>query len=315
MAGEGSTVMNTSEVTASGACPECNGRLVPDANETVCNECGLVATVDRIDRGPEWRSFPDDGRNPERTGAPLTRSRHDRGLSTEIGHSSRTRLTGRKRRRLARMRRHHNRARIATKADRNRVYAFTEIRRLVGALELPETLRDQSCVLFESAQNEDLIRGRSLEGFAAAAVYATCRTASVTRTVGEIVAEAKASERELKTAYDALNRELGLPTGPIDPAEFLPRFSTRLELDPTVERRARELATWASEEELAVGKDPSGVAGACLYAAAQELGADLTQQAAADVADVTPVTLRSTYYDLREESAAGSDSATSSESC
>jgi transcription initiation factor TFIIB len=58
-----------------------------------------VVSEDRIDRGPEWRSFADDDTNPERTGAPLTRSRHDRGLSTEIGRS--TKLKGRKRRQFA----------------------------------------------------------------------------------------------------------------------------------------------------------------------------------------------------------------------
>ena len=291
-----------SKATGPDGCPECSSRLVSSVDETVCSECGLVVVADRIDRGPEWRSFPDDDRSPERTGAPLTRSRHDRGLSTEIGHDTRMRLTGRKRRRLARMRRHHNRARIATKAERNCVYAFTEIRRLVSALELPESLRDQSCVLFESAQKEDLIRGRSLEGFAAASVYATCRTGAVSRTIGEIVAEAKATDRELKTAYDALNRELGLPTGPIDPAEFIPRFATQLGLDAEVERRARSYAALASDDELDIGRDPSGVAAACIYAATQDLDDGLTQRAAAETAGVTPVTLRSTYYDLRDRS-------------
>lgn len=52
---------------------------------------------------------------------------------------------------------------------------FTEVRRIVSELALPETVREQACALFESAQTEDLLVGRSIEGFAAAAVYATCR--------------------------------------------------------------------------------------------------------------------------------------------
>src|SRR5699024_2697870 len=153
-------------------CPECNGWLDDSGEETFCHDCGLVVAVDHVDRGPEWRSF-EDGPDRKRTGAPLTRSRHDRGLSTEIDRS--TRLTGRRRRPLARLRRQHNRARIASKAEGIQVYAFTEIRRIVGALGLSESVRDRSCVLFESAQNEDLLRGRSLEGFAAATIYALCR--------------------------------------------------------------------------------------------------------------------------------------------
>ena len=278
------------------SCPECEGSLRSDDRETVCTDCGLVVAEDNIDRGPEWRSFADEETNRERTGAPLTRSRHDRGLSTEIGRS--TRLKGRKRRQMARLRRQHNRTKIGSKAERNKVYGFTEIRRLVSALGLSETIRDRACVLFESAQDEDLLRGRSLEGFAAATVYATCRTAEVSRTVEEVLVDARASREELWAAYDALNRELGLPTGPIDPREYLARFASDLDVPQAVELRARGLADRAHEEGLVSGRNPAGVAAACLYTAATERSYPLTQQEAADAAGVTPVTLRSTYVEL-----------------
>ncbi|KTG08091.1 transcription initiation factor IIB [Haloprofundus marisrubri] len=287
--------MSKSQATG---CPECDGRLRTNSSETVCASCGLVVAADHIDHGPEWRSFADDDTNPERTGAPLTRSRHDRGLSTEIGRSSR--IKGRKRRRLARMRRQHNRARISSKRERNQVYAFTEIRRLTGALSLPDRVRDHACSLLRSAQNENLLRGRSLEGFSSACVYAACRVAGVSRTVDEVLAVSRATENEHGAAYDALNRDLGLPVGPISPTEYVPRFASELDLASSVERRARELAAESHDSGLAAGRNPSGVAAACLYTAARELDVKLTQKEAADVAGVTPVTLRSTYYDLRD---------------
>jgi transcription initiation factor TFIIB len=284
--------------SAQRACPECEGGLRSTGTETVCDECGLVVSEDALDRGPEWRSFADDDRTPERCGAPLTRSRHDRGLSTEIGHS--TRLKGRKRRRVARMRRQHDRAKIGSKRERNQVYGFTEIRRLTSQLELPDALRERACVLFESAQEADLLQGRSIEGFAAAAVYAVCRTVSVSRTLGEIVDVATAHEAELKAAYDALNRELGLPTGPIDPVEYLARFASKLDVPAALERRARELAAEARESGLATGRNPGGVAAACLYTVARDAGYDLTQSEASEVAGVSAVTVRNTYHDLRD---------------
>jgi transcription initiation factor TFIIB len=279
-------------------CPECEGRLRSTDTETVCDDCGLVVDETAIDRGPEWRSFADDDTNSERCGAPLTRSRHDRGLSTEIGYS--TRLKGRKRRRVARMRRQHRRAQVGSKRDRNQVYGFTEIRRLTGRLELPESLQERACVLFESAQKEDLLRGRSIEGFAAAAVYAVCRTASVSRTVEEVADEATASRAELQAAYDAMNRALGLPTGPIDPAEYLARYASKLDVPDGVERRARELAERARETGLSVGRNPSGVAAACIYTAAREVAYELTQAEVSDVAGVSAVTIRNSYRELRD---------------
>ncbi len=128
-------------------CPECDGRLRKRGTETVCEKCGLVSEEDAIDRGPEWRSFDDDDTDRRRTGAPLTRSRHDRGLSTEIGYASgsdsySSRLTGRKRRQIARLRREHNRARVSSKVERNQIYGFAEIRRVHALLSLPDTVRE-----------------------------------------------------------------------------------------------------------------------------------------------------------------------------
>jgi transcription initiation factor TFIIB len=131
-------------------------------------------------------------------------------------------------------------------------------------------------------------------------VYAVCRTRSISRAVGEVLDPARADEGELRAAYDAMNRELGLPTGPVDPVEYVPRYADRLDLGPSVERRARDLLDVAREQNLVVGRNPCGVAVACLYTAALEADAAVTQADAADVADVTPVTLRNTYRELQD---------------
>jgi len=154
-------------------CPECDGRVTTNAVETVCEECGLVVDEQRIDHGPEWRAFDKDER--ERTGAPLTAARHDRGLSTEIGRGTDANgntLSGRKRRQVARMRREQTRGRFQSKTERNLAHGLGEIRRIVSALELSETMRDQACQLFRSAQNEELLPGRSIEAMATASITA-----------------------------------------------------------------------------------------------------------------------------------------------
>ncbi|WP_435066116.1 transcription initiation factor IIB, partial [Halobaculum sp. EA56] len=134
-------------------CPECDGRVTTNAVETICEDCGLVIDEQRIDHGPEWRGFDEDER--ERTGAPLTAARHDRGLSTEIGRGTDANgnsLSEQKRRRLFRMRREQTRGRFQSKAERNLAHGLSEVRRISSALELSETLRDQACQLFRSAQ-------------------------------------------------------------------------------------------------------------------------------------------------------------------
>lgn len=297
------TILNTNEnvlpdnmPSQDTGCPDCGSTVYAESDEQVCKNCGLVVSTDRLDRGPEWRSFTDDETDSRRTGSPLTAARHDRGLSTEIGYS--TDLSATKRRQFARMRRQHNRARISDKRTRNQVHAFTRIKHIVGNNSLPKQVRDHACSLFRSAQQEDLLRGRSIEGFVAACLYAACRVESISRTINEITDVSQSGLEEFRAAYDALNRELGLPVEPTHPREYLPRYADQMDLSITIERRARELTDRAESEGLLNGRNPSGVAAGCLYLAAKENDADLTQREAASVASVTPVTLRTTYQEL-----------------
>ncbi|WP_331235180.1 transcription initiation factor IIB [Natronorarus salvus] len=280
-------------------CPDCSGRVDDSGRERICSECGLVVSEHWIDYGPNWRSG-EDGDRGRHTGAPLTRSRHDRGLSTTIGYGGEVRLTGRKRRLVARMRREHGRAQCRSKAERNQRDVFCEIRQLTDTLGLPDDVRDEACDLFRKAQREDIVRGRSLEGFAAATVYAACRVAGLPRPAEEVVEASKASTAELTAAYNALNREVGLATGPVDPRRYLPNFASTLELSPSVESRAHGLVSDAQEATLVGGRNPCGVAAACLWVAACEDGTRLTQTDAAGVADVSTATIRSTVDTLRE---------------
>jgi len=78
-----SKTVQTALSTATPGCPECGGELDSSGRETNCEDCGLVTDQDQIDRGPAWRTY--DKEEQKRTGAPRTATRHDQGLSTNIG--------------------------------------------------------------------------------------------------------------------------------------------------------------------------------------------------------------------------------------
>jgi transcription initiation factor TFIIB len=285
----------------SNQCPECSGRVTTNAVETVCEDCGLVVDEQRIDHGPEWRGFDEDER--ERTGAPLTAARHDRGLSTEIGRGSDANgneLSGQKRRQLSRMQREQSRGRFQSKAERNLAHGLGEVRRISSALELSETIRDQACRLFRSAQDEDLLRGRSIEAMAAASVYGACRCNGLSRTLDDVTDPARVDQSRVTNAYQTLNTELGLPAKPVTPSAFVPRLASELDIPDQIRQRARNLAEESEATELTTGVRPSGFAAACLYKAGCEDGWLLTQSDVADAADVSPVTVR-THRDALDE--------------
>jgi len=283
-------------------CPECDGRITTNAVETICEDCGLVIDEQRIDHGPEWRAY--DNEECERTGAPLTAARHDRGLSTEIGRgtdANGNEISGQKRRRLARMRREQTRGRWRSKAERNLAHGLGEVRRLTSALELSDSVRDQACQLFRSAQDEDLLRGRSIEAIAAASVYGACRCNGLSRLVDDVSEMARVAESRVTNAYKTLNEELGLPAEPVSPSMFVPRLASDLECPNEIRQRARALAEQAEERGVTTGVHPAGFAAACLYKAGREEGRWLTQSEAADVANASKATVRAHRDTLEEQ--------------
>ena len=275
-------------------CPECGGQVRTNSVETICEDCGLVIDEQRIDHGPEWRAHDQDQR--KRTGAPLTAARHDRGLSTEIGRgkdANGNELSGRKRQQLARMRREQTRGQFQSKAERNLAHGLGEVRRIASVLDLSNSARNQACQLFRSAQNESLLRGRSIEAMAAASVYGVCRCNGLSRLLDDVADSARVEQSRVRNAYKTLNTDLGLPTQPVRPSEFVPQLASELDVSDSIRQRARSLAEESESTGAATGTRPSGFAAACLYKAGREEGRWLTQSEVAEAANVTTPTIRS----------------------
>ena len=287
-----------------GQCPECNGRVTTNTVETVCEDCGLVIDEQPIDHGPEWRDYEDAESNPERTGAPLTPARHDRGLLTTIGRNTDANgntLSGDKRRQLHRLRREQRRGRWRSKWEQNLAHGLREVRRIASCLELGDGVRNQACQLFRSAQNEDLLRGRSIEAIAAASVYGACRCNGRSRLVDDVSEMARVAESRVTNAYKTLNEELGLPAEPVSPSMFVPRLASDLECPDEIRQRARTLAEQAEKRGVTTGVHPAGFAAACLYKAGREEGRWVTQSEAAETGNVTPTTVRTHHETLEEQ--------------
>lgn len=234
---------------------------------------------------------------------------HDRGLSTEIGCGSDCKgndLSGRKRRHMARLRKLHSRARFRSKKERNLASGFGEVHRITSAVGLGESPREQACSLFRSASDEDLLKGRSIDAFAAASVYAACRCSEPVRTIEEITQVAQVGLTRVRYAYNVINSELGLTALVQRPSDHVARIAGKLDAPDEVERRALEIARTVEDAGAVSGCKPAGVAAACVYQAGQETGWGATQQEIATEATVCAPTLRSNWNrvtDVEEVSA------------
>jgi transcription initiation factor TFIIB len=285
-------------------CPECAGPTATRRGETACTDCGLVLGEDVLDRGPEWRSFTEsERRNRSRVGAPSTPTRLDRGVSSHIGRlrdGHGRLLSGEKRAELARKRRWDRQAVTTSKRERNLRIALAELARLVSVLELSMSIHEEASVLYRRAYEENLLRGHTIDGIVAGAVYATCRLRGVLRTTAEIAAVSPVTEHDVRFSYGVLNVELGLAVPPVSPQLYVSRLTSAFDAPPAVRLRATDLVSLAVASGIATGKNPASVAGGALYLAGVEQLRGYTQVDIAEAAGVTPVTLRQRYYDLRD---------------
>lgn len=296
------------------ACPECGtpDSVVSsgDSQEIYCDQCGLILEEDQIDYGPEWSYANADSRR--RVGSPNTACRHDRGISSEIGHWKDARgneLPAKTKRHFSRLRRWNSQAKYGSKKEKNLAHGLTELRRVASVLELPRSLQEQASDLFHRASDADLLRGLSIEAIAAACVYAVCRLNRLPRYLSEVANASVDSERRVSLAYRTLNVELDLRTPPPQPTEFVPRIARTVGLPVTVQRYAQEISTTSEMEGFAIGRNPRCVAAGCLYYAAREIPEvqKVTQAALSKAADVSTESVRSVWKRLEELSLDFSD--------
>jgi len=212
-----------------------------------------------------------------------------------------------RRRQFARLRTWHRRARVESKAERNQIQGFSEIKRIATSSGLPKHVESQACQLFRTAQREELLFGRTIEGFSGASLYAAARINKVPRGIDTIVKLSKVPKRRVQNAYKTLNRELNLPVPPAVPRDYLGQFISETELGPPERQRAATLLEAVAETGLCQGRNPRGVAAGAIYLAAcvenggSKYYTEVTQEDIATVADISTPTIRATRDTIVDE--------------
>ncbi|TFG12903.1 transcription initiation factor IIB [Candidatus Thorarchaeota archaeon] len=271
--------------------------------ERICTSCGCVLTERHVDSGPEWRAFTAEERNSRaRTGAPMTLTMADKGLSTTISWSDRDAngraISGSKRAALYRMRKWQIRTLAHSSQHRNLSIAMNELDRLTSQLGVPQEAKETAALIYRRALNKRLVRGRSIEGMIASSVYLSCRIHRIPRQLDEIVEEARVNRKELGQCVRLVLRYVKVKV-PIPSAnDLMPRISADLKLEGTTVQTAMKIINDAREKGITAGKDPGGLAAAALYIAGIITGDRRTQREIAEASNVTEVTVRNRYKDL-----------------
>jgi len=298
----------TAETSTIQRCPECGStRLMRDyeSAEVVCMDCGYVIASKIADRGPEWRAFDDEQKAKRaRVGAPVTYTIHDKGLSTMIDWHDRDvygkSLSPGQKAQVYRLRKWQRRIRVSDATERNLAFALSEITKIANNLNLPKNILETASVIYRKAVKERLIRGRSIQGVTAAAIYLACRQCGLARTLEEIAQASSVNKKEVGRSYRFLIKELNYFIPPLKPSQYITKFSNQLTMQGKVEEIAHKILAAAKELKLTSGRGPTGIAAAASYIASVLTGERKTQREIAEIAQVTEVTIRNRYKELVE---------------
>jgi transcription initiation factor TFIIB len=286
-------------------CSNCGGtNLINDleAGEEVCAECGFVVSEGVLDTGPEWTAFTLTERNDRaRTGTQITPMLFDRGLSTNFrglkdgaGKPLDVATLGK----MNRLRRYDHKSKINDTQARNLSMAMPEVDRVATLIHLSETAKSQAAQIYRKALDKDLIRGRSIEAFVAASIYAVCRMNGIPRSLRNIAKVSTRKYLELAWVYRILVKELGLRMPIDDSAKFITNIASKLGVARRTEQRAVDILVSARRHKGLAGKYPGSVAAAALYIACFENKEKRTQKDVAHAAGTSEVTLRNRVRSL-----------------
>jgi len=282
-------------------CDTCTSpRILVIGNEVVCGDCGMVLGVTNASSEPEWRAFSKEEREQrERTGAPLSQSIHDKGLSTVIG-KPRSGASREQKEMVSRIKKWQVRSRIHSSTDRNLIQAMSELSRLSEKLHIPRQVKEKAATVYRQALDKDLVRGRSIAAIVAASLYAACRISDIPRTLSQVASETSVSKKDIARCYRLIVRETEIRMPVPDPNSKISTIASKIGITEATQQLAGDLLNAAKEKKITAGKDPMGLAAAALYIACQLNEEIKTQKAIANAAGVTEVTIRNRYKGLKQ---------------
>ncbi len=283
-------------------CPECGSTEIlvdNEKGEKICSKCGLILNENMIDTQQDWRAFDSEElEKTARTGAPLTKMRHDKGIGTEIGKSKAElfKVSAGKRGQYFRIKNWQKR--LVSGKDRNYGYALSELERIASALSLSKNLQEEIGSMYEKALEEGLVKGRSIEAIIGSLVYALSREYGSPRLMSEICDVSGVDKRDLGRTYRYVARKLNLRVIPAKAVNYVPRCATILKLGDKTQIKAKQYLKDIKSEEDISGKGPIGLAAATLYIAAIMNGEIVSQRRIAEAIGVTEVTIRNRCKDI-----------------
>ncbi|HLN33680.1 MAG TPA: transcription initiation factor IIB [Nitrososphaeraceae archaeon] len=285
--------------TAKDICFNCkNSNLVFDSlsSEIICTNCGVVNCEQFITD----HISVDRSQNLEKNSLLI----YDKGLSTTISQENvdayGNQLNVRQISKAVKIR-HWNKISNSNRSyHRNLKKAFSILMRIKDKLSLSETIIEKSAYYYRKVVDLKIIKGRSIKEFIVACVYVVCRELKVPRTIGEIANSVNADKVFAGRCYRLILRHLMINLPLIDSTTHMTKIAGIAGITRQTMVRALEMMTLINDDPISYGKDPTALSVATLYGACLEKGEKITQSKIANAGNMSVVTLRKRFLDVKQ---------------
>ncbi|MDR2719696.1 MAG: transcription initiation factor IIB [Nitrososphaerota archaeon] len=302
-----SSLSTKAEASRVQTCSKCGSpRIIhdPENAETACLDCGFVTQQKVVaDTALEGENRKEQDLNSVNTGVPLTYTIYDKNLSTIIDCHKRegySKNSVDKKAQVYRLRKWQRRIRVTDSAERNLVFALSEITKMSNNLNLSRKVLETASVIYREALKERLTVGHSIQSVASAALYLACRQCELPISLDEIAQSSTASTKEIGKSYRCIIKKIDYATPPLQPEQYITKFFNQLVTQEGTQEVAHKILSSAKDLKLTSGHDPRGIAAAASYAALVLMGEHKTLKEIAEIAHVTEITIRKRYKEFEK---------------
>jgi len=282
----------------------CNNPFIEarDGNK-VCLNCGVI--FERTFVGNERRAYTIEEIQNRRRTEPRWRDFGPRTMLPNTKTDSKGKSIGAKEQALfSRLSKIQNS--LISSIERNFWEAKPKLKMLTSKLNIPEYIAETGWKIYSIVAKKKLTMGRSINGFISGSLYASIRVHDFPRLLDEICEASLTPRRTVHRSLAMIIREvlpeLNLRYQPITAESLVFRFGNELDLPMQIQKIAINMLKDASKNGLKrTGKDPKGLAAACIYIAAKNGPIRQTQSKVADIAKITEVTLRSRAKQIKSK--------------
>lgn len=294
----------TTKFNTSIICPVCNipSNVITDheSRESICINCGSILANDKLQNMNEQQTFQSKGYENSKVttygGFPTSLSKHDRGLYTTIGKTSKDAsgqiIDIQMKNRINRWRILDTRNQFKTNKERNLFTAFVYLQKLKDELGLPDSVIEKAAYIYRKIQDKGISKNIPIKVVIAVACYIACREMEIPRTLKELAEISNTDEKRISKVYRNLILELDLKVPLPDPLKMIVKIANMCKTSEKTKRCAISLMNDILNKKLFTSKDPMGLAGSIVYMACKINGENIIQYQIANAAEITTITIR-----------------------